>query len=114
MNQTIDQEDKNNVQTASIEKAAFTSILLALVFTFLKFFRYVYTTVYMLDSQLIPTYTINYSLKDSFFSGLILSLGVIITFYLYKLKKYQIVLILNAIFIVQCFVLPLILQVAST
>lgn len=114
MSQTIDQEDKSSVQTASIEKAAFTSILLALVFIFLKFFRYVYATVYMLDSQLIPKYTINYLLEDSFFSGLFLSFGIIVTFYLYKLKKYQIVLILNAIFIVQCFVLPLILRVAST
>ncbi len=108
LEEIIDQEisDKENPK---LEKLAFFSLLLGLVFIFLKFFNYVYTSQFILDSVLIPNYTIQFALKESFYSGLILSFGIIITFYLYKLKKHQIVILLNAIFIIQSLALPYIL-----
>lgn len=102
--------DRNIIkENNKLEKLAFISMLLALVFIFLKFFNYVYTSTNIIDSPLIPNYAINYALKESFFSGLILSFGIILTFYLYKIKKYYIVILLNAIFIVQSLALPYIL-----
>lgn len=104
--------DQNNSEKENqkLEKIAFVSMILALVYIFLKFFNYVYTSTNIIDSPLIPNYAINYALKESFYSGLILSFGIIITFYLYKIKKYYIVILLNAIFIVQSLALPYILH----
>ena len=113
MDDIIDQNSFDKNGNSKLEKSAFLSLLVGLVFIFLKFFRYTYETYYLLDSILIPKYTINFAFKESFFSGLILSFGVIITFYLYKLKKYQLVILLNVIFIVQSLTLPYILYLAN-
>ncbi|MEZ7900374.1 MAG: hypothetical protein QMC21_10475 [Flavobacteriales bacterium] len=108
VNQNISEKENQK-----LEKIAFISILLALVYIFLKFFNYIYTSSFILDSVLIPDYTIKFALKESFYSGLILSFGIIITFYLYKRKKYFLVIMLNAIFIVQSLALPYILHIAN-
>ena len=108
MEDILDQHNSKK-ENQKVEKIAFISMLLALVYVFLKFFRYVFESNYMLDSPLIPSYTINFALKESFYSGLILSFGIIITFYLYKIKKHQIVIFLNILLIVQSLALPYIL-----
>jgi hypothetical protein len=108
VNQNISEKENQK-----LEKIASISILLGLVCIFLKFFNYVYTSSFILDSVLIPDYTIKYALKESFYSGLILSFGIIITFYLYKIKKYYLVIMLNAIFIVQSLALPYILYIVN-
>lgn len=103
--------DRNTLEkdNTKLEKIAFTTMLLALIYVFLKFFNYVFTYLNLTDSVLIPEYSVNYILIESFYSGLILSFGIIITFYLYKIKKYYLVIILNTIFIVQSLALPYIL-----
>ncbi|MGB1040278.1 MAG: hypothetical protein ACPGVD_05355 [Flavobacteriales bacterium] len=113
MNEIIDDNITEEIENKKLEKLAFFSILVGLVFIFLKFINYAYTAISLLDSILIPKYTVSFALKESFFSGLFLSFGIIITFYLYKLKKYQIVILLNAIFIVQSLALQFILAFAN-
>lgn len=109
MDEILDQ-DNSEKENKKLEKIAFISLLVALIFIFLKFLNYSYTATSLLDSPLIPKYTVSFALKESFFSGLILSIGIIITFYLYKIKKYYTVILLNAIFIVQSLALPYILN----
>ena len=58
VNQNISEKENQK-----LEKIAFISILLALVYIFLKFFNYIYTSSFILDSVLIPDYTIKFALK---------------------------------------------------
>lgn len=93
-----------------LEKTAFTTLFLALVIIFLKFLNFIFTSKMIHDSELIPDYAIQFALRESFYSGLILSFGIVITFYLYRIKKYQLVIILNVIFIIQSLALSFIMN----
>ena len=111
--ETVLDQNMSEKENIKLEKIAFITLILALIYIFLKFFNYIFTSTLILDSELIPDNAIKFALKESFYSGLILSFGIVITFYLYRIKKYQTVIFLNVLFIVQSLALPYVLNLTA-
>lgn len=112
MKDTIDKIENIDSSIHKLSIIAFNSILFALFIIAYKFVIYFLHST-QIDSALIPNYVHTFPFKISFASGLILCLSLIVTLYLYKLKKYTLVIILNAIFIVRSISLPYIMQVVN-
>ena len=112
MENIIDQNEILEKVNKKLEKMAFRSILFVILFLTYKFTIYFIHSI-QIDSVLIPNYVHTFPFKASFASGLFLCITLIVTFYLYKIKKYQLVIMLNAIFITQGIAFPYILHIAN-
>jgi hypothetical protein len=87
------------------KRFAFITMILVLLLLLIKFIFF-YNTFLMIDSPLIPEYTLSFALQDSFLSGIIMSFGSLFSFILYNYKKHTVSFIINSLLIINHFIFP--------
>lgn len=84
---------------AKNEKFAFITLLILTSFILIKFLGCMQAGL-AVDSPLIPFYSIFYILQDTFISGVLISLGILISFLFFYFKRFTTSFLLNCFLIV--------------
>lgn len=104
MEEIIDQVDvKGN--NSKFKTLAVVGIFVAIILILIHFTHFIITN-YNLDSPWFPDYAIKFALKASFISGFILTIGLLINFFLFIIKKYIASIVISLLLVIIYFLFP--------
>lgn len=99
------QKNELNVLNDKNKKFALITLLVVLVLLLIKFLL-MYDTYVVFYSNFTSEHSVSYAIQDSILSGIIMSIGSIISFILFNYKKYTASFIINSLLIIIYFTFP--------